>query len=269
MKSHRPRKRFGQHFLRDPGVIDAILRAIAPAADDVVVEVGPGLAALTGQLAGRAGELHAVELDRDLAAQLRAEFSARDNVTIHEADALRFDFCSLGASLRIVGNLPYNISTPLLFRLLEQRACVRDMHFMLQKEVVDRMTAGPGSKRYGRLTVMLGCYFEMQALFDVDRLAFEPPPAVTSAVVRMRPLPEGSYRIDSPQHLGKLVAAAFSQRRKTIRNALRDIAAEAELAAVGIDPGQRAETIGIAQYVDLANRLARPANPVTARDALS
>ena len=268
MKSHRPRKRFGQHFLRDPGVVDAILRAIAPAPDDTIVEVGPGLAALTGQLASRAGELHAVELDRDLATRLRADFAARSNVTIHEADALRFDFCSLGTSLRIVGNLPYNISTPLLFRLLEQRACVRDMHFMLQKEVVDRMTAGPGSKRYGRLTVMLGCYFEMQALFDVDRLAFEPPPAVTSAVVRMQPLAEGAYRIDDPQHFARLVAAAFAQRRKTIRNALRDVAAQADLTAVGIDPGQRAETIGIALYVDLANRLARPANHVPAHDAL-
>lgn len=268
MKSHRPRKRFGQHFLKDPGVVDAILRAVAPAADDVIVEVGPGLAALTDQLARRAGELHAVELDRDLAAQLRAAFAASDTVSIHEADALRFDFCALGETLRIVGNLPYNISTPLLFRLLEQRRCIRDMHFMLQKEVVDRMTAEPGSKRYGRLTVMLGCYFEMQALFDVDRLAFEPPPAVTSAVVRMRPLPEGSYRIDDPQQFGKVVAAAFAQRRKTIRNALRDIAAETDLEAAGIDPGQRAETIGIAQYVELANRLARPANPAPARDAL-
>jgi len=268
MKSHRPRKRFGQHFLRDPGVVDAILRAVAPAADDVIVEVGPGLAALTGQLAGCAGDLHAVEVDRDLVAQLRAEFAASDKVTIHEADALRFDFCSLGKSLRIVGNLPYNISTPLLFRLLEQRNCIRDMHFMLQKEVVDRMTADPGSKRYGRLTVMLGSYFEMVALFDVDRLAFEPPPAVTSAVVRMRPLPDGTYRIADPQFFGRLVAAAFAQRRKTIRNALRDLAAEVDLAAVGIDPGQRAETISITQYVELANRLGQSANPVPARDAL-
>ena len=268
MRPHRPRKRFGQHFLTDPGVIDAILREIGPGPDDVIVEVGPGLGALTGHLARRAGTLHVVEVDRDLAARLRSDYAGSESVKVHEGDALRFDFCALGDTLRVVGNLPYNISTPLLFHLLAQRRCIRDMHFMLQKEVVDRMAAGPGSKRYGRLSVMLGCHFEIDALFDVDPLAFDPPPAVTSAVVRMRPLPEGSYCIDDPPLLARLVAAAFAQRRKTIRNALRDVAEEEELEAAGIDPGLRAEAIDIASYVELANLLRRRANASPGGDTL-
>lgn len=255
MNAHRPRKRFGQHFLSDPGVIDAIVRAIDPRPGDTIVEIGPGHGAITEPLAKKAGKLHCVELDRDLAAALRHRFSGSANVTVHEADALKFDFCALGDSLRIVGNLPYNISTPLLFHLLKFRGRIIDMHFMLQKEVVDRMAAGPGSKTYGRLSIMLGCHFQIDALFDVDRLAFEPPPEVTSAVVRLAPLPAGTYVINNETGFAKLVAQAFSQRRKTIRNSLRKVADATTLQSVGIDPGLRPEAISIAEYVRLANTL--------------
>ena len=255
MTSHRPRKRFGQHFLRDPGVIDAIIRAIAPAEGDRIVEIGPGDAALTRPLARRVSALHAVELDRDLASRLRREFADYANVTIHEADALTFDYAALGDSLRLVGNLPYNISTPLLFALVDHREHILDMHFMLQKEVVDRMAAEPGSKAYGRLGIMLGCHFEVEALFDVDRLAFDPPPEVTSSVVRLRPHAAGTFDIRNEALLSRLVAQAFSQRRKTIRNALRNTVDEATLEAVGIDPRLRPEAVPIASYVRLANTL--------------
>ncbi len=255
MKSHKPRKRFGQHFLTDPGVIHAIVDAIQPQPDDVIVEIGPGPGAITEPLARRAGELHLVELDRDLAAALTEAFADTPNVHVHEADALSFDFASLGPRLRVVGNLPYNISTPLLFHLLEQRSNIVDMHFMLQKEVVDRMAAEPGSKAYGRLTIMLGCYLDIDALFDVDRQCFEPPPEVTSAVVRLTPLPEGTYGIDDEAELKRLVAQAFSQRRKTIRNALKSLASADDLDAAGIDGSLRPEQVSIGDYVALANRL--------------
>ncbi len=255
MSRHRPRKRFGQHFLTDPGVVDAIISAIAPSEDDVIVEIGPGLGAITRSLATRAGALHAIELDRDLAARLVREFATNSSVTVHEADALNFDYAVLGPSLRIVGNLPYNISTPLLFQLLRYSARIVDMHFMLQKEVVDRMAAAPGSKAYGRLGIMLGCHFQIDALFDVDKSAFDPPPEVTSAVVRLAPLPAGTYVIEDEARLSRLVAQAFSQRRKTIRNSLRNVADEALLESVGIDPGLRPEAIAIAEYVRLANTL--------------
>jgi 16S rRNA (adenine1518-N6/adenine1519-N6)-dimethyltransferase len=254
---HRPRKRFGQHFLKDPAVIGAIIDAISPGPDDVVIEIGPGLGAITEPLAQRAGHLHCVELDRDLVASLRQRWSGSPTVTIHEADALEFDFGSLGNDLRIVGNLPYNISTPLLFHLLDCRDSIRDMHFMLQKEVVDRMAAAPGSKAYGRLGIMLGCYLDIEALFDVDPDSFEPPPAVTSAIVRMVPKTEQQFDIDDAAILGDVVATAFSQRRKTLRNALRTRVDEAELRALDIDPGKRPETLPIADYVALANYLAR------------
>jgi 16S rRNA (adenine1518-N6/adenine1519-N6)-dimethyltransferase len=256
MSKHRPRKRFGQHFLTDPGVIDAIVSSIAPQDDDVIVEIGPGPGAITTPVAKRCGHLHAIELDRDLAARLRTKFAGSDSVTIHEADALSFDFSELGTGLRIIGNLPYNISTPLMFRLLHQRYVIKDMHFMLQKEVVDRMAAEPGSKAFGRLTIMLGCYLDIEALFDVDRQAFEPPPKVTSAVVRMRPLPADIIDIRDGQMLSKIVAAAFSQRRKTLRNALRDHASEEDLYTLDIDPGLRPENVAVPDWVALANHLA-------------
>lgn len=252
----RAKKRFGQHFLTDPGVIDAIVRVIAPASDDVIVEIGPGPGAITSPIVKRCGTFHAIELDRDLAANLRERFAADEHVTIHEADALTFDFSALGPSLRVIGNLPYNISTPLLFHLLEHRAAIADMHFMLQKEVVDRMAAKPGSKAYGRLSIMLGCYLDVEAQFDVDRLAFEPPPDVTSAVVRLTPRPENQVHISDPGLLSRIVAAAFSKRRKTLRNALKQVATEEDLENLQIDPQLRPENVSIADWVALANHLA-------------
>ena len=256
MPGHRARKRFGQHFLTDPGVVDAILRAVNATKDDVVVEIGPGQGAITTALAASAGHLHAVELDRNLASLLRRQYENVENVTIHEADALAFDFASLGDRLRIVGNLPYNISTPLLFHLLKLRDRIIDMHFMLQKEVVDRMAAAPGSKAYGRLGIMLGCHLNIESLFDVDRSAFDPPPEVMSAVVRLDPLPTGTYDIKDDAVLAKIVASAFMQRRKTIRNSLKDHADIADFEAAGIDSGLRPEQISISKYIALSNHLA-------------
>lgn len=257
MDKHRPRKRFGQHFLTDIGVIDEIMRAISPTADDVIVEIGPGPGAITVPIAKSCKQLHCVELDRDLAARLRTQFAGSERVTIHEADALSFDYGALAPALRIVGNLPYNISTPLLFHLLRFRDSICDMHFMLQKEVVDRMAAEPGSKKYGRLSIMLGCYLDIDALFDVDRLAFDPPPAVTSAVVRLRPKTgDDTYDIKDEKYLTQLVATAFSQRRKTVRNALKKLVSEEELESLRIDPALRPENIPVSDWVALANRMA-------------
>ena len=255
MNAHRARKRFGQHFLVDPGVIGAIVDAIRPMATDTLVEIGPGQGVMTRTLAGAAGTLHAIEIDRDLAPALQQDFAGQDSVHVHQADALKFDYATLGTDLRIVGNLPYNISTPLLFRLLEYRDHIVDMHFMLQKEVVDRMAAEPGTKAYGRLGIMLGCHFDIESLFDVGRDAFDPPPEVMSAVVRLVPLPAGTYDIDDEAALSRLVAQAFSQRRKTIRNALRGLVDDDALEFAGIDPGLRPEAIAIADFVRLANTL--------------
>jgi 16S rRNA (adenine1518-N6/adenine1519-N6)-dimethyltransferase len=257
MNSHRPRKRFGQHFLTDPGVIDAILQAIDPGPGDTIVEIGPGQGAITAPLARKAGRLHCIELDRDLAAALRSRLGDNENVAIHEADALSFDFCELGDSLRIVGNLPYNISTPLLFHMIDCCDCVADMHFMLQKEVVDRMTAGPGTRAYGRLGIMLGCHLAAEALFEVGPQCFDPPPAVVSAVVRLTPLGSARPAIVDEKLLGRLVATAFSQRRKTVRNAMKTLLGEDELRSLGVDPGLRPESLAIADYVALANYLSR------------
>jgi 16S rRNA (adenine1518-N6/adenine1519-N6)-dimethyltransferase len=251
------KRRFGQHFLIDTGVVDAILRSVCATKDDVVVEIGPGRGAITDALARQAGQLHAIEFDRNLAHVLRRQYDGNENVTINEADALSFDFSSLGHQLRIVGNLPYNISTPLLFHLLSFREHIVDMHFMLQKEVVDRMAATPGSKAYGRLTIMLGCHLHIEALFDVDRLAFDPPPNVQSAVVRLDPLPANHFRIDDEAVLSHLVKTAFMKRRKTIRNGLKDLVSDADFAAVGINPRLRPEQIEIADFIHLSNHMAR------------
>lgn len=255
--THRPRKRFGQHFLLDPGVVSDIVHAVSPRSGDVLVEIGPGQGAITEPLARLAGTLHAIEFDRDLVRSLRTRYGNAANIHLHEADALRFDYSSLGDALRIVGNLPYNISTPLLFHLVTHRRAIRDMHFMLQKEVVDRMAAMPGSKAYGRLTIMLGCFMEVVPLFDVPAEAFQPPPRVVSSVVRLAPLPEGHFAIEQPERLAAIVSQAFSQRRKTLRNALRAVADDAILRDAGIDPGDRAEQVPIAGWVELANRLGR------------
>ncbi len=263
--AHRARKRFGQHFLVDPGCLQDIVDAIAPASDETLVEIGPGQGALTAPLLRSGTVLHAVELDRDLAAMLRNRYSDDDRFSLHEADALKFDFTRLGSALRIVGNLPYNISTPILFHLLEAMNSILDMHFMLQKEVVDRMAALPGSKRYGRLTVMLGALADVEALFDVPPDAFEPPPKVMSAVVRITPNPERAATVNDPALLRRMVTAAFSKRRKTLRNALSGVVAMDMLGDCGIDPTVRAENVPVDQWIELANR--RAAEDAKAQEA--
>ncbi len=251
---HRPRKRFGQHFLTDPGVIDRIVAAIRPARGDLIVEIGPGRGAITGPLSRFDVQLHLIEFDRDLVPRLRERFASAGHVHVHEADALRFDFAGIGEKLRVVGNLPYNISTPLLFRLIEFRTHIADMHFMLQKEVVDRMAATPGNKRYGRLSVMLGCSVEVEPVFDVEPASFTPPPKVTSSVVRMRPKSTGAIDPGDVDELRSLVTQAFSQRRKTLHNALKGRVSDAQLRSVGIDPAMRAEEVPIETWVRLAKR---------------
>ncbi len=252
---HRARKRFGQHFLRDPGVIDDIVSAIGATSEETLVEIGPGQGAITAPLLRSGAYLHVVELDRDLAAALAQKYSDQTEFSLHEADALRFDYGALGSDLRLIGNLPYNISTPLIFHLLESLPSIRDMHFMLQKEVVDRMAAEPGSKRYGRLTIMLGCYCTVEPLFDVPPEAFAPPPKVWSSVVRIEPRRPTPFDIKDASALSRLVTQGFSQRRKTLRNALRDLATNDDLEAVGIDPGARAESVDIARWVELSNHM--------------
>ena len=251
----RARKRFGQHFLASPDYIQRIVAAIAPRPGDTLVEIGPGRGAITEPLARSGARLYAIELDRDLARWLEQRLAQAENVSIVEADALRFDFASLGNSLRVAGNLPYNISTPLLFHLLGFADRLDDLHFMLQKEVVDRLAASPGTKDYGRLTIMLGCRMTVEPLFEVPPDAFSPAPKVTSAVVRLRPRPAGEFVVDSESALSKLVARAFSQRRKTLRNALKGVAAPEDLEAVGVDPAARPETVPIAAWAALSNRL--------------
>ncbi len=255
MNRHVPRRRFGQNFLADPHYVRRIVDAVAPAPGDNVVEIGPGLAALTGGLIERAGHVTAVEIDRDLAARLRDVFPPAQ-LTLHEADALEFDFSQLGPALRVVGNLPYNISSPLLFHLAAHDALLRDLHVMLQKEVVARMTAQPGTADYGRLTVMLQAKFRIVRLFVVPPGAFRPAPKVESAVARLYPLQDEKPRLVDEALFARVVAAAFSQRRKTLRNALSSLAPAATLEAAGIDPGARGETLAVADFVRLANRLA-------------
>lgn len=250
---HRARKRFGQHFLHDPAVIETIVAAIAPRAGEHVVEIGPGLGALTEPLLARIPHLHVVEIDRDVIAILR-ERHPPERLTIHEGDVLAFDFGRLPAPLRVVGNLPYNISTPLLFHLARSSDRIRDLHVMLQKEVVDRMVAAPGTPEYGRLSVMIGYRFEVIHVRDVGPGAFRPPPKVTSAVVRMLPRPASERLARDENRFAAVVAAAFTKRRKTLRNALAGVLDEAAIRAAGVDPTLRPEVLDVADYVRLANQ---------------
>lgn len=250
---HIPRKRFGQNFLTDQNVIHEIIRVIAPAAHDTMVEIGPGQGAMTALLLAHLSRLHVVELDRDLVAMLQKKFSP-DKLIMHAGDALQFDFSTLQPAqgkLRIVGNLPYNISSPLLFHLAQYAPLVEDQHFMLQKEVVQRMVAPPGGKDYGRLSVMLQWRYQMEMLFIVPPLAFDPPPKVDSAIVRMRPL--ASPLACEQIKLEQVVTQAFSQRRKVIRNSLGGLFTEQQLISAGIDPQARPETIALEQYVALTH----------------
>ena len=254
MERHRPRKRFGQHFLADPHYLARIVTAVDPQPGDNIVEIGPGLGALTGSLIDRARSIAAIEIDRDLAARLRARFPP-DWLTLHEADALTVDFGALGDNLRVVGNLPYNIGSPLLFHLVSGGARLRDIHVMLQREVVARMTAEPATPDYGRLTVMLQSRFSVTRLFNVPPGAFRPAPAVESAVARLLPLGDNRPRIVDEALFARVVAAAFGQRRKTLRNALSSLADEATLRDVDIDPGARGEALAVADFARLANAL--------------
>jgi 16S rRNA (adenine1518-N6/adenine1519-N6)-dimethyltransferase len=251
----RARKRFGQHFLHDPEVIGRIIACIGARPGEALLEIGPGLGALTAGLLAAAGALDVVEIDRDLAAALHQQYAHQPALRIHTADALDFDYGALalerGQPLRVVGNLPYNISTPLLFRLLAYSEHLRDMHFMLQKEVVERIVAAAGSKQYGRLGVMLAPRLRATRLLDIGPGAFRPAPRVWSAVVRLEVRPEVPAWAAEP-HYGAVVSAAFGQRRKTLRNALAGLLSAAQISAAGIDPGARAETLAAEQFGQLA-----------------
>jgi 16S rRNA (adenine1518-N6/adenine1519-N6)-dimethyltransferase len=254
------RKRFGQHFLHDRGVIRRIIDVVAPKPGEHIVEVGPGRGALTWGLLERAKRLDVIEIDRDLAASLEADPRAASGLKVHVENVLDTDFIRLrgtGEPLRIVGNLPYNISTPLLFRLLAQRAAVSDMYFMLQKEVVDRMVADPGTRDYGRLTVMLAAVAEVEGLFDVGPGAFQPPPKVWSAIVHLRPTANPRFEIGRDGALRTLVTTAFSHRRKTLRNSLKGLLDARDIEGCGIDPQLRPETLAPAQFGLLAAHYSR------------
>ena len=259
---HIPRKRFGQHFLTDEGAIHAIVSAVNPKPDEVLVEIGPGLGALTRPLLDRIPHLHVVELDRDIIARLKKTYPP-EQLTIHEGDALKFDFADVitrGAEqsghankIRICGNLPYNISSPLLFHLMDYIDQIADMTFMLQKEVVDRLVAAPSTPAYGRLSVMLQRRFHLEALFEVPPEAFDPPPKVDSAVVRLIPKSGSEIEVLDEKRFAGIVTAAFSQRRKTLRNTLGKLIGEAGLALAGIDPGLRAENLSVSDFEKLAS----------------
>ena len=253
---HIPRKRFGQHFLTDQAVIADIVAAVRPQANDAMVEIGPGLGALTTPLSAVLDHLHVIEIDRDIIARLRRAYPP-DRLSVHAGDVLEFDFSLLPRALRVVGNLPYNISTPLLFHLARHAERIRDMHFMLQKEVVERMVALPGGRDYGRLSVMLQYRFDMQLLLEVGPDAFSPPPQVDSAVVRMLPRPQAKLTAASEAGLEQLVRRAFGQRRKTLRNSLAGLLKAEDYAAVGIAPGLRAENLAVADFVAISNYLAQ------------
>lgn len=251
--NHRPRKRFSQNFLIDARIVGDLIKAVHPESGDNIVEIGPGMGALTRHLIERAGTINAVEIDRDLAGTLERQFGR--NLKLHVVDVLQFDFSVLGERLRVIGNLPYHISTPLLFHLTRYRGRIADIHVMLQKEVVDRMIALPGGRDYGRLSVMLQYRFQMERLFDVGPECFKPIPAVASSIVRLLPLPRPVCAAKDESVLEHLVGCAFSHRRKTLRNALRDLAHPADFDALGIDPGARAETLAVSDFVRLANRI--------------
>jgi 16S rRNA (adenine1518-N6/adenine1519-N6)-dimethyltransferase len=252
---HTPRKRFGQNFLIDDGIIHAIVNAIHPVPGETLVEIGPGLGALTRPLLECIPHLHAVELDRDIIARLQKTWPP-ERLTLHSGDALKFDFSALGNGLRIVGNLPYNISSPLLFRLMEFASHITDMHFMLQKEVVERMVAEPSTHDYGRLSIMLQRRFHLERLLDVPPTAFNPAPKVDSAVVRLIPKAPAEIIALDEALFARVVLTAFSQRRKTLRNTLSGVLDAAGFAALGIDAGQRAENLPLGDYERIAQHLA-------------
>jgi 16S rRNA (adenine1518-N6/adenine1519-N6)-dimethyltransferase len=251
MKNISPRKRFGQNFLQDERIIQRIVSAIHPMPNETVVEIGPGLGALTFPLLQAAGKLQVVELDRDLIPGLRDKSKTLGGLTIHEADALKFDFHLCGQDLHLVGNLPYNISTPLLFHLFEQIDCISKMHFMLQKEVVDRMAAKPGCKDYGRLSVMVQYYCQVESLFDVPPESFYPAPKVNSSIVQLIPYKVLPYPVENKKLFDEIVREAFNQRRKTLRNSLKAYFNDEQFAAAGVNPDLRAENLSVQDYAKL------------------
>jgi 16S rRNA (adenine1518-N6/adenine1519-N6)-dimethyltransferase len=253
---HKARKRFGQNFLQDHAYIDRIVDAIKPVKGECLVEIGPGLGALTYPVLERVGQLHVIELDRDIIPLLEAGSQPYGDLTIHSADALKFDYASLvpdSGNLKVYGNLPYNISTPLIFHLFSYAQHISEMHFMLQKEVVDRMVAEPGSKQYGRLSVMTQYHCQAQKLFNVPPIAFRPAPKVMSSIVRLLPYKEKPVLAKDEKHLNHLVTTAFNFRRKTLRNALKSLIDEEGIEALGIASSLRPEALSLADYVALAN----------------
>ena len=256
--THTPRKRFGQNFLHDHNIIYNILSSLQAKPDEHWVEIGPGMGALTEPLLNLGLRLDVVELDRDLVSLLKDKFKQHANLEIFSADALRFDFSALlknNEKLRIIGNLPYNISTPLMFHLLDNASCIDDMHFMLQKEVVDRICAAPGSKKYGRLSVMMQYYCATELLFDVPPESFDPAPKVMSAIVRLVPHQQPPVEVNDITLLNRVVVQAFSQRRKTLRNSLSKLIEEDAIIALNIDPTLRAEALSLADFAKLSNLL--------------
>jgi 16S rRNA (adenine1518-N6/adenine1519-N6)-dimethyltransferase len=254
----RAKKRYGQHFLHDPGTIERIVRTIAPAPGQRLVEIGPGRGAITRALLERAGALDVIEIDADVLPLLRVRCAGLDGLQIHHADALTVDLTALrgaGPRLRLVGNLPYNISTPLLFRLIAQLDAIEDMHFMLQKELVARMAAAPGRAEYGRLTVMLAPHVRVRPLFDIGAGAFTPPPKVVSTFFALEPLREPPFSVADRDGYARIVAAAFAKRRKTLRNSLAGVLDVDAIRAAGIDPSVRPETLSPERFAALAARL--------------
>jgi 16S rRNA (adenine1518-N6/adenine1519-N6)-dimethyltransferase len=256
----RPRKSLGQHFLHQEAVIERILRHFAPTPEDVVVEIGPGRGALTWPLLKRVQHLHVIELDDALAAYWRSAAREYENLTVHHADALEFHYRDIAGAgrLRVIGNLPYNISSPLIFHLLDQSHCISNLCLMLQKEVVDRLCAAPGTKDYGRLSVMVQQRCSVHRLFTVSRGAFTPPPKVESAMVELVPWDRPPVAVKDPALFAEMVKRAFGQRRKTLRNALADLMEEAGFTACGIDPGLRAERLSVADFARLSEQAKRP-----------
>jgi 16S rRNA (adenine1518-N6/adenine1519-N6)-dimethyltransferase len=252
---HQARKRFGQNFLHDPAIIQRIVDVINPSNDDHIIEIGPGKGAITKLLLDRVNHLHVIEIDRDLVQILTSEFKNNNHIMIHEADALKLDISQFSQSeLRVIGNLPYNISTPLLFHLLSYRQCIKDMIFMLQKEVVERICATPGSKQYGRLSIMLQLYCDVESLFTIKPGAFNPSPKVDSAIVKLKPLEKIRFQLTDHDSLVTIVRESFSQRRKTLRNSLKNYISESDIKELGIDSEIRAENLELSDFVKLANR---------------
>ncbi len=253
MAEHRARKRFGQHFLHDQNIIRRIIAAIDPKPDQTYIEIGPGKGALTIPLLAHLDSLHVIEIDRDLAQALDKHNNTDGNIIVHCLDALKYDFKEMGQHLHIVGNLPYNISTPLIFHLLQYQEIIDDMVFMLQEEVIDRMCATPGNKDYGRLSVMVQAHCQAEKLFTVSPGSFTPPPKVMSAIIKLKPNDDCLKDIADLNGFAKIVKQAFSQRRKTLRNCLKGMLEEQQIISLGIEPGARAETLSVHDFIQLGN----------------